>query len=170
MELEFRFEEGDVLAFLEYHRSTPRRRGNPPASDLRLRVSVRHIWSGVLVFREAALAIAFLVLGPLWIAWWPARSRRNYRKQAAACYRGGPNPMFEGPHLLRLEDAGLVVITPSAESRMRSRPSSESSDTPDYFFVYVGAVQAIVVPRRRVSRGDADIFVQELRRRIGAPA
>jgi hypothetical protein len=118
-------------------------------------------------FGEAALAIAFLVLGPVWIAWWPARSRQIYRKQALAMYREGQNPMFEGSHVLRLEDAGLVATTPKAEARLALTSVQRIVDTPDYVFVYVGAMQALIVPRRRVVRGDVDIFVQQLRNRLG---
>ena len=171
MELEYRLEEGDVLAFLDYHMQH-----SGAARDIRRRQTYGYAFLFAVFglvfwfFGEAALAIAFLVLGPVWIAWWPARSRQIYRKQALAMYREGQNPMFEGSHVLRLEDASLVAITPNAEAKIALTSVQRIVDTPDSLFVYVGAMQAFIVPRRRVSRGDVDIFVQELRRRVGAPA
>ena len=168
MELEYRFEESDLLAFLDYHMQH-----SEAAREIRRRQTYGYAFLfavfGLVLwfFGDVALAIAFLVLGPVWIAWWPARSRQIYRKQALAMYREGQNPMFEGPHVLRLEDAGLVATTPKAEARIALTSIQRIAETADYVFVYVGALQAFIVPRRRVSRGDVDIFVQQVRNRVG---
>ena len=111
MELEYRFEEGDLLAFLDHHMQH-----SESARDIRRRQTYGYAFLFAMFalvfwfFGEAALAIAFLVLGPVWIAWWPARSRQIYRKQALTMYREGQNPLFEGPHVLRLDETGLVAI------------------------------------------------------------
>jgi YcxB-like protein len=171
MELEYRFEESDLLAFLDHHMQY-----SEAARDIRRRQTYGYAFLFAVFglvfwfFGEAALAIAFLVLGPVWIAWWPTRSRQIYRKQALAMYREGQNPLFEGAHVLRLDDTGLVATTPKAEARFALTGIQRIVETPDYIFVYLGAMQAFIVPRRRVSRGDVDIFVQELRRRTGAPS
>jgi hypothetical protein len=168
VEIEFTLEEGDVLAFADYHSehsvaSREIRRRQTYGYALLFSLFGLVFW----FFGEAALAIAFLVLGPFWVVWWPARARRLVRKQTAALYRAGPNPIFDGPHVLRLEDASLVYVTPAAESRMPLTTVQRIASTPDYLFIYVGAVQAVVVPRRRVSKGDVDIFVQQLQSRVG---
>jgi hypothetical protein len=164
-EIEYRVEEGDILAFLDYHSEH-----SSAAREIRRRQTYGYailfaIFGLVFwLFGETALAIAFLVLGPVWVAWWPARARQLARKQAAAFFREGPNPMFDGPHILRLDDAGLVAIAPGAESRMPFTSVQRVVDTPDYLFVYVGAIQAFVVPRRRIVKGDVRALADELRR------
>jgi hypothetical protein len=60
-----------------------------------------------------------------------------------------------------------VAITPKAEARIALTSVQRIVDTADYLFVYVGALQAFIVPRGRVTRGDVDIFVQQLRRVVG---
>ncbi len=168
MELEFRLEEGDVLAFLEDHGEH-----SPASREIRRRQNYGHLFllaTFYLIlwyFGALALTIAILVLGPVWVAWWPARARRQAREQAAAFYPKAPNPLFDGPHVLRLDDAALLYVTPAAESRMPFTTIKRIASTPDYLFIYVGPVQAIVVPRRRVSRGDAATFVQQLQMRAG---
>ncbi len=168
MELEYRFEEGDLLAFLDHHMQH-----SESARDIRRRQTYGYAFLFVIFalvfwfFGEAALAIAFLVLGPLWIAWWPARSRQIYRKQALKMYREGQNPLFEGPHVLKLDDAGLVATTPKAEARFALTSVQRVVDTPEYVFIYLGAMQAFIIPRGRVDRGDVDIFVQQLLRVVG---
>jgi YcxB-like protein len=167
VEIEYRVEEGDVLAFLDHHSEH-----SAAAREIRRRQTYGYaILLAILglvlwFFGETALVIAFLVLGPVWVAWWPARARRLARKQAAALYREGPNPMFDGPHVLRLDEGGIVAIAPGAESRLPFTSVQRVVDTPDYLFVYVGAIQAFVVPRRRVARGDVRAFAEQLRRRL----
>ena len=171
MELEYQLEEEDLLAFSEYHLAH-----SPSNREVRRRqtygYAVLFAVFGLifLVFGEAALAIAFLVLGPLWIAYWPWRVKQIQRKQLLARYREGKNPVLEGPVVLGIDEDGLTSVNSMSQSRTSFAAVQRVADTPDHFFVYLGAVQAMVIPRRRVSRGDADIFVQELRRRIGAPA
>lgn len=166
VEIEYRVEEGDILVFLDHHSEH-----SAAAREIRRRQNYGYaillaIFGLVLwFFGETALAIAFLVLGPVWVALWRERARRLARKQAAALYREGPNPMFDGPHLLRLEESSLVSISPGAESRLPFTSVQRVVDTEDYVFVYVGAIQALVVPRRRVARGDLRALSKELRRR-----
>lgn len=176
MELEFRLEEGDVLAFLDHHGEH-----SAAAREMRRRQNYGYLFllaAFALVlwyFGATALAIAILVLGPVWAAWWPARARRLARQQAAAFYPRAPNPMFDGPHVLGLDDAGLVSIVPrtlpdgmAAETRTPFTSVQRIVDTPDYLFIYVSAIQAIVVPRRRVSRGDVIAFAAHLQQRTNA--
>jgi len=169
MELEYRVEEGDLLAFLDHHMQH---------SDAARTIRRRQTYGYAVLFAvfglvfwffgETALAGAFLVLGPVWVAWWPVRARQIYRKQALAMYREGPNPLFEGPHVLTLDDAGLVATTPRAEARFALTNVQRVVETPDYLFVYLGAMQAFIVPRRRVSKGDVTAFAAQLQRLAGA--
>jgi hypothetical protein len=163
VELEFKVDEGDVLAFVDHHSQH-----SPTAREIRRRQTYGYAFLlavfGIVFwfFGEAALAIAFLVLGPLWIVWWPARSRRLVRQQATAFYRESPSPIFDGPHVLSIDGAELVYVTPAGQSRMPVSTVQGISTMPDYVFIHVGPVQAVVVPRRRVSRGDLNVFVQHL--------
>ena len=50
-----------------------------------------------------------------------------------AMYREGQNPMFEGPHVLRLDETGLVAITPKAEARIALTSVQRIVDTPGTF-------------------------------------
>jgi len=165
MEIEFSVEEADILAFCEYHNehsesAKATRRRNTYGYGFAFTVM------GIVLFLvgSVALGVAFFLLGPLWMVYWPKRVRHLYRKQAVALWREGRNPIFEGSHVLRLEDASLVSISPAGESRMPVRTIQRLATTPDLLLIYMGAVQAIIVPRRRVIRGDIDKFGDELRR------
>jgi YcxB-like protein len=171
VEIEYRVEEGDILAFLDHHSEY-----SPAAREIRRRQTYGYailfaIFGLVFwFFGETALAIAFLVLGPVWVAWWPARARQLARKQAAALYGEGRNPMFDGSHVLEIDEAGLVCTAPGVQSRMPLTSVQRVVETPEHIFIYLGAIQALVVPRRSVTRGDAAAFSNELRRRLNERA
>ena len=121
-----------------------------------------------LLVGPVGLGVTFLLLGPLWMVYWPKRSRHLYRKQAAALWRESRNPIFEGSHVLRLEDNSLISVSPAGESRMALRTIQRLVTTRDLVLIYMGALQAIIVPRGRVVRGDIDKFSEELRRLLEA--
>jgi hypothetical protein len=167
VELQFRVEDGDIDAFLDHHAQY-----SAAVREIRRRqlygyVILFAIFGLVFwVFGETAVAIAFLVLGPVWAAWWPTRARRLAREQAAAFYRGIPKPLSDGPHVLRLEDAALFYAARGAETRT-PYASTHIESTADLVLVYTSPTQAIVIPRQRVTTGNVDIVVQQLRARSG---
>jgi hypothetical protein len=165
MEIEFTVEESDVVAFCEHHNEHSQfaqaaRRRNTYG------YGVGFVGLGILLFLvgNTGLGVAFLLLGPFWIVYWPRRARRIYRKQAAALWREGRNPMFEGSHILQLDDADLVSISPVGESRIPLTTIQRVEATPRLLLIYLGAVQAIIIPRERVVRGDVDKFGVETQR------
>jgi hypothetical protein len=167
VELQFRVEEDDIDVFLDHHSQY-----SAAVREIRRRqlygyVILFAIFGLVFwVFGETAVAIAFLLLGPVWVAWWPARARRLAREQAATFYRAIPRPLSDGPHILRLEDDGLFHAAPGAETRT-PYASTHVESTADHVLVYTSPIQAVVIPRQRVITGDVDIFVQQLRARNG---
>jgi len=167
VELQFLVEDGDIDAFLDHHTQH-----SAAVREIRRRQLYGYVFLFAIfglvfwVFGETAVAIAFLVLGPVWAAWWPTRARRLGREQAAAFYRAMPKPLSDGPHVLRLEDAGLFYAAPGAETRT-PYASTHIESTADHVLVYTSPIQAIVIPRQRVTTGDVDIFVQQLRARSG---
>ncbi len=170
MELEFRIEEGDADAFLDHHSQHSAALREIRRRQLYGYVILFAIFGLVFwIFGETAVAIAFLVLGPAWAAWWPTRACRLARQQAADFYNADPNSLSDGPHALRLDDAGLFHAAPGAETRTPYAGIQHVERTPEHLLVYTGPIQAIVVPCRRVSKGDVDTFVQQLRLRIGKP-
>jgi hypothetical protein len=166
VEIEFRLDEGDLHAFVEHHSqhsaaSRTVRRRQTFGYALLFAILALVFW----FYGEAAVAVAFLALGPLWVACWPALARRTVRRDAAALYLdGGQNLRLEGPHALKLDDAGLLYTAPHGERRAAAIP--RIVDTGEHVFIYINQAQAVIVPRRQVSRGDLDIFVRELQPRV----
>ena len=169
MELEYRFEKGDLVSFLDYHCQHSEalreiRRGQMYGYAILFAAFALVYW----FFGETALGIAFLVLGPAWAAWWPARARRLAREQAATFYAQGSNALPEGLYALKLDDEALFLRSPESAARIPLASVKRIVDVPDYFYIYVGPIQALIIPRRRVTRGDVTTFAGQLRHRTNA--
>jgi hypothetical protein len=83
VELEYTVEDGDISAFLDYHSHhsaalQEMRRSQMFGYAILLAIFAVTFW----FFGETAVAIAFLILGPIWAAWWPSRTRRLARQQS----------------------------------------------------------------------------------------
>ena len=166
VELDYRLEEGDLVSFLDYHCQSSEalreiRRGQMYGYAILFAAFALVYW----FFGETAVGIAFLVLGPAWAAWWPARARRLAREQAAAFYAQGPNAQPEGSYTLKLDDEELLLRSSASDARLPLTSIERIVETPDYLFIYVGSIRALIVPRRRVTRGDVTAFAAELRHR-----
>ena len=168
VELEFRVEDGDIDAFLDHHSQH---------SAARREIRRRQMYGYVILFAifglmfwffgETAVAIAFLVLGPIWVAWWPTRARRLARKQAADVLPAAPEPVSRRPARPPAGRCGSFPCRAAAPKRARPTPASSASCArPTTYWSTPARCQAIVIPRPRVATGDVDIFVQQLRARM----
>ena len=171
VELEYSVEEGDVSAFLQYHTHHSAalqelRRSQMFGYAILLAIFAMVFW----LFGETAVAIAILVLGPIWAAWWPARTRRLARRQVAAAAGDGPGGWEIGRYVLRLDDHGIVLAGPAGEQRLPLSAVRQVVNLPEHVLIYVGTLHVILVPRR-TSKGDVASFVSELDRRLaGRPS
>ena len=168
MELEYSLDEGDVAAFLDYHSRHSAalqelRRSHMYGYAVLLAVFALIFWW----FGETAVAIAFLVLGPIWAAWWPLRTRRIALRQAAAACGDAPGGAQAGRHVLRLDGDGLFLSGPGGQHRVPLSAVRQVVNLPERILIYVGPLQALIVPRR-TSTGDATPLAAELERRMPA--
>jgi hypothetical protein len=168
VQLEYTIEEGDRDAFLEYHAYH-----SSALQDLRR----RHVYGyGVLLaifaaifwlFGETAVAISFLLLGPIWAAWWPSRTRRLARAQAEAFYRADPGGLRVGRHTLAF-DGGVLSADALGEHRLPVSAIQRVVQLPEHLLIYMGPIAALVIPRGRVVKGDLPAFAAELERQVPA--
>jgi hypothetical protein len=166
--LEYTVEESDVSAFLDYHANhsdalQELRRNQMYGYALLLAIFAIIFW----FFGETAVAIAILVLGPIWAAWWPLRTRRLARRQAIAAMSEAPAAAEAGRYVLELGDEALLLNGPRGEHRITMGSVRRIVDLPSHLLIYVGTLQAIVVPRQ-TAKGDFESFGSTLRQRLAS--
>jgi hypothetical protein len=164
VELEYRCEAGDLLAFADLHMRRP-------AVDRAVRRWLVYGYAcfvallGLIYFRFGAgeFAIVLVVLGPVYIAVWPTGLRWLYRHRLVASARELNSSDAAGNVTLRVDDAGLTRVAPPGQAPFRS--IREVVDEVDYLLIYVGPAAAFVMARDRVVRGDPAAFAAAARLR-----
>lgn len=110
-----------------------------------------------------ALAINILVLSAMYVAlllWMTARQvRRNYSDDK-------PNAST-GRHELTLKDDELVEISETGSRSARYDSIRNIDETEQHVFVYLGPLEAHIIPKSTDIRG-LDGFMDELRSRVAA--
>lgn len=170
MRISFSLSVEDYVAFSVYHiRNSP--------SCQRARV----LWGvvvplvlfgffGVINFRDggwsslpfAAIPGAFLVL---WV--YGGESGRT-RKNARKLFAEGENRSLNGLQRLEATEGGLIDANELSESRFNWRMIERIADTPDYYFIYVGAAKGVIVPKQKVTEGDFEAFRRIVEERFRA--
>lgn len=166
VKLEYKVEEGDVAAFLDYHANhsdalKDLRRSQMYGYAILLAIFAIIFW----FFGETAVAIAILVLGPIWAAWWPLRTRRLARGQALAAMSEFPAAAQTGAYALEIGEDALLLNGPRGRHRIPMDTVRRVVNLPDHLLIYVSAVQAIVVPRQTAT-GDFAVFASVLSQRL----
>jgi YcxB-like protein len=99
--------------------------------------------------------LVFIVLskGPVWNGLIKIQVKRLYGK--------GAHPGLIGPHKITVSDQGVVEESEVGNHRVNWKGivKVESSDT--HAYIYIGAVQAHVIPKASVIEGDYDAFVAQ---------
>ena len=163
MEIEYRCEDGDLVAFADLHLQRP-------AIDAKVRRWLVRGYAGFVVllawlffrFGPIEFAIVLLLVGPIVIAVWPTGLRWFYRRRVLAAARALNTSASDGLVVLRLEGASLIRVSPQGQGSFQVQEVVES---PDYLLIHVGPTQAFVIARRRVVRGDAAAFADAVRQR-----
>jgi hypothetical protein len=109
--------------------------------------------AGALVF--AVIAVTFLAVYGRLNRWWYIRHNRRLN--------AGP----DGPRLghIRLERASgqLLVEAPEVSSRLELSAIRRIDESDSHYFIYMGPVSAIIVPKSGTRGGSPAAFVQSIR-------
>ena len=171
-ELEYTVTEDDLIRFSEFHSAhspfVRRRRALyifVPSAILFFIALSSYFYAGDIIG-----FISFGSIGLIWIPWASWGVRRRLRRVVRKLYREGSNKALNGRHRLRLSDDGIHSSCPTDDSTIRWTGISKIEFTPDYLYIYMTAVSAVIVPRARVTLGDFNQFQDELRSRYSASA
>jgi hypothetical protein len=91
---------------------------------------------------------------------------RRIRKQALKLYKEGNNEALLGESVLELTDTGLLARSPLTETKLAWGAIERIETNSDYTFLYIGSVNAYVIPHNRIIEGDYRAFMAEVGRRF----
>jgi hypothetical protein len=111
------------------------------------------------------IPFAILVFGALFL-WLLAGREEQAKRMARKFFREGENKGFIGIHELEIGDYGIFVKSEYGEGKIAWAVIERIASTPDYTFIFTGALTALLLPKIRVIEGDYDAFVAELTSRF----
>jgi len=157
----------DKLAFQQHHfLNSPTSRKAMLESRLLVTalLGLFAIYTGVLL-RDSFGGYCFSILAAILFITLPASQRRGAMQHMRNVYAEGGTAPPE-PVDMELLDDTLVVEEPRRETRMHLSLIERVVTEGDHSFIFLSAVNALVVPHRSVSFGDPKAFVETLNARI----
>lgn len=165
MEIEFELSMGDLVAFNRYHseHSPTQRRAR-----LAWRLSVPAIIAFGVVWNLNDL-VPFLLGGGaiavLWFALYPRFQRWSLERCVRKLYGEGKNKGTICGHKLSIAPDAISERTDVGQATTSWRRVEKITDADQHLFLYTGAVQAFIVPRRAFSdESEFRAFIETARR------
>ena len=158
----------DLLAFQEFHYAN-----SPEVRKMVLRgqFAVAVVSAGLLlILIEFTKSIFPIVNLPVAIGasvftgvlgWfnYPYATKRSWHKSTKKLYSEGKNRGFVGWHDLLATEDSLISSGDMGETKLSWQVVERVESTPEFVFLYVSAMSAIIIPRARVTEGNVDEFL-----------
>ena len=93
----------------------------------------------------------------------PRRYNKIRNKTIAKLFSEGENKRLFCEHELEVVDDGVIERTPYSETKMAWGTIERIEATSDYTYLYLGAVNAYIIPNKRVPAVDLAAFMHELK-------
>ena len=117
--------------------------------------SDKHLDSVAYIFALIGAVISFLIF--------PWLHTRGIRNRTLKLLNEGSNKGLLGRQRITLQDEGLYCESPSGETKLKWEAIERIVTNEDYMFVYLGSVNAIVIPKRAfASQSDLHAFLEDV--------
>jgi hypothetical protein len=172
VDIEYTLDESDLIRFAEHHL-------DHSPSVRRSRRILRYglafafvIWAVFVTSISGTLRYSWigLALAAVWVLALPPYLRWRYRQQLSWQFREGDNRALLGPQRLVLDADGLTLRTELMEASARWPAVQRVDSDAEHTFVYLTSNFGLIVPHRKVTRGDAAALAAEIARRREAQA
>ncbi len=108
-----------------------------------------------------SICVAAVIFGSISL-WGFGGNRRRVEKVNRRLLKEGANKSLLGRHELEIDKSGLAVRAPLSERKIMWGAVERIALTPDYCFVYIGAIEALIVPRRNILPEDFESLMREI--------
>jgi hypothetical protein len=169
VEIKYRVTEEDIYAFNDFHSK------NSKTLQKTIR---RHsfFWPfafivvGIiqqLVFQDTIGFILFIILGVLWGAFVPKYYYWWRRRMVKKLYSEGSNEGYIGDHSLTADGNGIKEISGLGQTILHWSAIKKIEMNENHGFIYLTAISAIVIPKKKVFFGDFNSFWNVVREKTG---
>lgn len=160
--IEYELDRSDLEAFFAHTA------GHTPYLVKRDR-RMRWIWAAVfgaiaLLYARLspAFALVFAGLAVIFLAFYPRLNRWRFVRHNRRLNAGPDGPRL-GHTKLELCPGELAVETPEGSARLALSAIRRIDESESHFFIYMGPISAVILPKSAAQGGAAGAFVQSIR-------
>ncbi len=99
-----------------------------------------------------------VIVPGLFALWILGGNRRRIARVVRKMFKEGENKMDIGLQELEVTSEGLTEKNEFGESKFNWKAIERIASTPDYYYIYISAMKALVVPKLKVTEGDFEEF------------
>lgn len=159
MELNYKLTEEDYIDFNLFHAKNSKALKKQITMQ-RVLVPVMYIVLAILasVFLDMpflVILIPFLIMGILWIIFYPAYYYRLIKRNATKMLREGKNDGVLGAHTIIFTEDGLREISPKGEMSISWSGIESFGENDAGFYLYNSGMSALIIPKRELGNSEA---------------
>lgn len=91
-----------------------------------------------------------LVMSGLWVVFLPRFMMNQVMKRTRKMIENGDNSGFIGPQEVEFSEEGIIHTAPASQTTYQWKGIVKFQENEDYFFLYVTAVSAIIIPKKKI--------------------
>ena len=115
--------------------------------------------SGLSIYKGQWGAVAtYAVFFAVLMIWILSGNKKTLARVVRKMLKEGENKMDIGLQTLEVTSEGLADKNEFSESKFNWKAIERIASTPDYYYIYVSAMKALVVPKLKVTEGDFEEF------------
>lgn len=169
MKIQYENKNEDFIMFaLQHHNNSPSVRKQLLILKILLTLFVLFIPSLIAYYEKSMLLfIIGFVIAITYYLTYKNQTQLSLIKLLHKIFGEGSNESILGLRTLEITPDALVEVGEFIESRISWSVVSKMIQTPNYFYVYISATNALVIPHKRILEGDYNEFQRQLKKYSG---
>jgi hypothetical protein len=152
MEINYRLTEEDYLKFNLFHINNSES-ANKSLKTQRFAtpfvyIIFAYIFANIADIPFLYALIPFLIVGILWVIFYPRYFQSRILSQTTKMIREGKNEGLLGEHTMTLSDEGIVDSNPNGETRVNWTGIIKLVEDESNLYVYISSVSAYIIPKK----------------------
>jgi hypothetical protein len=126
------------------------------------------LFLAVLNFNKSGWSsVAFAAIIPgLYALWFLGGRKGRLRRSTRKILEEDRSKAELGPQEIEVAHDGIVGRTRFEESKLSWKAIERTVSTPDYYFIYLSLLKAIVIPKNKITEGDFETFKRAVEERL----
>ncbi|HRX17321.1 MAG TPA: YcxB family protein [Spirochaetota bacterium] len=169
MQIEYEVTKDDIIHFNKYHLMHSKE-----TKAILIRSRLLQIFYVMVITIVLAYStdnwIVFSVFGFIIVVLYMLRSRKNLikniEKNVSKSLNSDDNLVILGKQILDIHEDGLFSKGQASEGKTFWNGLTKIIENDGYIYIYLGTTKAFVIRKESITKGDPDIFITELKKKM----